>query len=238
MLTEQRVKTVKDLYDYAVEHNEELLGNWQSSSSEYDFWLKYTADSSTYDRAFCNKYKNWYYFDQTGSETVEEVFNRFTEAVTDYLTLNDKKFTELYKVELLTIDNRSILSDHTMSQQINTERGIEREYVSGPRQDATSDTSGERTDTTLVQQMAYNSVAFADTDKTTDTVGNQTDSSTFNKGAQTDTEGTTDTLKSSMSVTGSNDNPYENMLKYIESWDSFSFYTMIFRELASELLLV
>ena len=48
--TEQRIKTIKDLYDYAVQNNEELLGDWQSSFSDNDFWLPYTLDKETYDR--------------------------------------------------------------------------------------------------------------------------------------------------------------------------------------------
>ena len=238
MLTEQRVKTVKDLYDYAVENNEELLGNWQSSSSEYDFWLKYTADSSVYDRAFCNRYKNWYYFDQTGEETIAEIFQRFNEAVTDFLTLNDKKFTELFKVEMLSVQGSSVLSDYTITEEVEAERTINREYTSGGRQDSDSETIGGRTDTTTNQVMAFNSSNFVDSSKSTDVIGSQTNSSSYTKGEQSDTDDTTDTLGSSKITSGTNSNPYENMLKYIEAWNGFSFYTMIFREIAAEFLLV
>ena len=100
--TEQRVKTIKDLYDYAVENSEELLGNWQSSATD-DFWLPYVLENDLYDRFFCSRYKNWYYFDQTGDETVAEVFQNFVNAVTDFLMVNDKRFSEMFKVEQLTI---------------------------------------------------------------------------------------------------------------------------------------
>ena len=236
--TNQRVKTVKDLYDYAVENQEELLGDWQSSSTDYDFWLKYTTDSFIYDRAFCTRYKNWYFFDQTGEETVAEVFQRFTEAVTDFLTLNDKKYTELFKVEMLSVQTSSVLSDYTITEEVEAERTINRDYTSGQRQDSESETIGARTDTTTNQVMAYNSSTFVDSSKSTDVLGSQSNSSSYTKGSQIDSDDTTDNLGSSKTTTGTNNNPYENMLKYIGAWDGFSFYTMIFREIAAEFLLV
>lgn len=236
--TNQRVKTVKDLYDYAVENQEELLGDWQSSSTDYDFWLKYTTDSFIYDRAFCTRYKNWYFFDQTGEETVAEVFQRFTEAVTDFLTLNDKKYTELFKVEMLSVQASSVLSDYTITEELEAERTIGREYTSGERTDNSTDTIGARTDTTTNQVMAYNSSSFVDSSKSIDDMEQQVNTNDFTKGEQIDSEDSTDNLGSTKTTTGTNSNPYENMLKYIEAWDGFSFYTMIFREIAAEFLLV
>ena len=237
MWTEQRIKTIKDLYDYAVENNEDLLGTWQSSFVDEDFWLPYSLNSTVYDRAFCTKYKNWYFFDQTGEETVEEVYERFVEAVTDFLTLNDKKYHELYRVELLTIDPKTILSDYTLTKEKEEERIIDRDYISGARQDSGSETLGSRTDTTTNQVMAFNSNTFVDSGKSTDVSGQQLNSSTMNKGSQTDNEDVTDTLGSTVTMVGSNNNPYENMQKFIEIWDGYSFYSMIFRNLAAEFLI-
>ena len=237
MWTEQRVKTIKDLYDYAVENSEELLGTWQSSFVDEDFWLPYTLDNEVYDRVFCNKYKNWYYFDQTGDETVAEVFERFVTAITDFLTLNDKRYHELFKVELMSVDSQTILADYTLTKETDSERTIDRDYISGARQDSASETLGSRTDTVTNQVMAFNSSTFADSSKSTDVMGQQLNSSSANKGSQTDNEDVTDTLGSTVTMVGSNTNPYENMQKFIDTWDGYSFYSMIFRNMAAEFLI-
>ena len=236
--TEQRIKTIKDLYDYAVEHNEELLGDWQSSFSDNDFWLPYILDNETYDRFFCTRYKNWYFFDQTGSETVAEVFQSFVNAINDYLTVNDKRFAEIFKVEQLTITSDMIYQDYFTHRETESERTLDRDYVSGSRSDSSSDTIGGKTDTTTNQVMAYNSVSFVDSSKSSDVLGSQTNSSSATKGQQTDTEDVTDTYGSETNVTGANSNPFENMQKFIKVWNGYSFYSMVFREIAKELLLV
>lgn len=235
--TEQRVKTIKDLYDYAVENNEELLGNWQSSATD-DFWLGYVLENTLYDRFFCSRYKNWYYFDQTGDETVAEVFQNFVNAVTDFLTLNDKRFSEMFKVEQLTITSDMIYQDYFSHRETDSERTLDREYVSGEREDSTVDDIGSREDTVTGKVMAFNSSTFQDANKSEDYIGPQSNTSRLTKGQQTDGEDVTDTYGSESYVQGANNNPFENMQKFLKVWNGYSFYSMVFREIAKELLLV
>lgn len=237
--TDQKIKTVKDMYDYAVENQEELLSGFTSTQSVlYDFWANYLTNNELYDRAFCTKYKNFFYFDQDGSETIEDVFDRFVQAVEDFLTLNDKKYTELFKIELMTVPDNSVLNDYKIVETKEGEKTVEREYVSGDRTDRNSVTTGARTDTTTNQTMAYNSSAFVDASKSTDVKGEEDDSSAFEKGEQTDNESVSEDTGHTITTTGIKGSPYENMQKYIEAWDGYSFYTMVFRDIAKELLLL
>lgn len=236
---DEKIKTVKDLYDYAVENQTELLSDFQSQEPVlYDFWQGYIQGHDSYDRYFCTKYKNWYFFDQDGSETVEEVFTAFVQAVEDFLTVNDKRLTEIYKVELMTVQEASVIADYMVTEEKEGERTVEREYVSGTRSDSTSDTVGEKTDTTTDQIMAFNSSAFADKNKSTTEYGEQENSGSFTKGEQTDNEDVTENTGHTITTIGSKTNPYENMTKYLEAWNGYSFYGSVFREIASELLLI
>ena len=227
------------MYDYTSSNNKCLLGSFQSSQPVlYDFWQDYVDNYEDYDKAFCTRYKNWYFFDQTGSESAQEVYEKFVDAVEGFMLINDKKFTELFKTELLTIDADTVLADRVITETKESERTIDREYVAGQREDSSSETLGERTDTSTVQVMAFNSTSFVDSNKRTDVSGEQENSNSYTRGEQTDTEDVTDTLGHTITTVGSVGNPYENMKKFIEAWNGTSFYTDIFRQIASELLLV
>lgn len=235
-LEEQKIITVKDMFDFASDTLVPLLGSYQLVT--YDFWSEYMSNFEEYDKLFCTMYKNFFYFDQDGTEPVDDVFERFCDSVNGLLMMNRKKYAELYKIELLTIDGSSILSDYKITEEKENERGVEREYVSGERQDTGEDVSGQRTDVETNQVMAFNSTEFVDSTKTTDQKGSETDTTEYNKGEQTDTENVSETGSHTITTTGTKGNPYENMTKYMEAWDSYSFYRKIFNDIAAEFLLL
>lgn len=236
--TEQKIKSVYDMYKYAKENDVALLSEFVSSQTVlFNFWQEYINDHEAYDRAFCTMFKDFFYFDQDGTESVEDIFNRFVQAVEDYLMLNDKKYTSMYYVELMSVNADSILTDYKIVEEKENENSTEREYESGARTDDTESTSGQRTDVDTDQVMAYNSTTFVDQAKSTSQKGAQTDSLTFDKGAQTDTENVSESGSHTITTSGSKTNPYENMSKYLEVWDAYSFYTKVFKDIASNLLL-
>lgn len=237
--TQQKIKTVSDMYEYSSENELPLLSSFLSAQPVLnDFWQPYVTDYETYDKIFRTMFKSYFYFDQEGDETVEEIFNRFTEAVEGFLTLNDKKYTEMFRIELLSVDSDSVLSDYIITETKEGDREVERWYVSGARQDTSENTSGARTDTTTDQIMAFNSSQFADQAKSTYAKGEEEDSSEYNKGSQTDQEEVSESNDHTITTSGTKGNPYENMTKYLEAWDGYSFYTKVFKDIAANLLLV
>lgn len=232
-------RTVNDLYLYAKEHNVPLLSDFSSSLEVgKDFWCYYRMNYEMFDKMFALMYKNFRFFDQDieGDNPVEDVFTDFRNAVEFYLKVNEKKYIRLYQI--YTLDNVSVINDYDITETREGNRNIEREYVSGQRTDSQNDTTGQRVDTSVEQIMAYNSSNFQDQSKATDTIGSQTNLSSSTKGQQTDTDDSTITDSYTVNTKGIRDNASENIKKYKEVWDSYSFYSDIFEDICKNFLLI
>lgn len=229
---DKTVKTVNDMYEYAKANNTPLLSAFSSyADATNDFWHEYNLEYVRYDSAFALLYKNFRFFDQNVEDEndIEDVTTRFTKAVYNFLLMNDKKFSQLYKIEKYN-SSAPLGTDYDITETKTANRTSE--YVSGQRSD--SMTSGARTDVQIEQTMAFNSSTFVDSGKVTDEKGVETDTSI--KGEQTDTEDRDETH--TIRTVGSKTDPSINIEKYIETWDSFSFYKYVFEQICKELLLI
>lgn len=234
-------RTVKDLYDWQHNHGvpgmeRYLLSNFSSAvDSENDFWENYRDNHLMYDWYFARRYRNFRYYGQDveGDNPVEDVYVDFVDEVYNFLQINDKKYSELYKIELLE-NTSSPTSDYNITETRN--RTLNSEYVSGQREDRSSSTQGASSSTRTDSTKAYNSASFVDVGQSISTSQPRTDSGSINKGEQTDTEEKTYT--DTHTETGSKGNPSENLEKYKEVWNGFSFYSMIFDDICKNLLLV
>ena len=229
---DKTVKTVDDMYKYARTNDIPLLSSFTSfADTTNDFWHDYNIDYERYDSAFALMYKNYRFFDQDVEDenAIADVTTRFIDAVYNFLMINDKKFSQLYKVEKYNT-TANLGTDYDITETKTANRTSE--YVSGQRSDSV--TSGQRTDIQTEQTMAFNSSTFVDSGKVTDEKGAETDTSI--KGSQTDTEDRDETH--TIRTVGSKTDPSINIDKFIETWDSFSFYKYIFEQICKELLLV
>ena len=235
-------RTVKDLYDWQLEQSGEhyLLSNFESEvDPANDFWENYRTNHSYYDKYFARRYRNFRYYGQDvdGENPIDEVYSNWQSELYTYLMANDKKYSELYKIELMQ-NNVSPTADYNISETRSGNRSLEAEYVSGTRTDTSSNTYGPGTTTTTGSTKAYNSANFVDVDKTVSSTASRTDSGSVNKGEQTDNETRSYTEGETTTITGSKHNPSEALEKYKEVWNGFSFYTMIFEDFCKEFLLV
>ena len=232
-------RTVYDLYKYAVEEGENLFPQFSSEVAPLtDFWADFVDHQDLYEKYFAKRYKSYRYYDQDidGDNPVEDVLDDFQDAVLAFLHLNDKKYTQLYKIEL--INNMNPLDDYSITETKTGTKNSGRTYTSGAREDHGSQIIGEYEDTTLGQVMAFNSSNFVDNAKTINSGDGRTDSNNFNKGQQVDTDDIDIDESSSRTESGYKSNPVETLTKYKEAWDGFSFYATIFDDICKELLLV
>lgn len=233
-------RTVNDLYLYAKELNVPLLTDFSSTvDSLHDFWAEYNNNYEVLDWYFAKMFKNYRYFDQdiSGDNPIEDVFEDFQMSVRGLLTIKDKSYTQLWKIQTDT-NFPSPSSDYDITETRSASTTTEGEYVSGQRQDSSSETIGQKTNTDTSQVMAYNSSQFMDTAKNTSQYGGQSNSGTLTKGQQTNSEDRTETTTYQNRVHGSKRNPSEVLDSYIETWDNYSFYTVVFNDICKELLLV
>lgn len=205
--------TTDKLYKYSKTNNLPLLGG-----GSFDFWLPYVANYSIFDRFFRDKFLSWFYWLEFDDDsTTAEIYNDFIEAIASHLSINAKRYSELYKVQILAADaydivnNYDLTETHTNSHSTSTsdtygqrtdtntststegarEDSTSTTTVDGARSDSGSTTVGAATNTSEKEIAGFNSSDYSDADKQTDIFGSHTDSTSVSKGAQTNTNDTT-----------------------------------------------
>lgn len=220
------MKTIKELYKYSSTNNAKLLSNYDA-----DFWSDYNTNYAIYDGVFKRLYSSFVFFEQEEDETVQEVVANFADAVKGHLMLNSKKYSELYRVNVLSDDNYDLTSNVNIEETMDKDNS----YTKGSRTDSSNSSVGSQTVTDKKEVSPYDSENFYNDTENTQTLGARTDSNSFTSGGQNDssTEDYTLTKKGNDGNVTSND----MLQKHKKFWDSFEFYSYIFGEIAKELLL-
>ena len=216
---------VDDMYKYASANSLKLLSDYSAT-----FWQDYTTNSARYDKQFMRMYKSYRYYMQNpydkDNETVADITEDFIDAVYMHLKMNDKKYSELYRMNVLDDSEYSPLDDYNITEI------MDRTTVNGAREDSNDETLGTKTDTITSQIEGFNSSNFDDSDRTTNVHGQQINGNTFNKGEQENTDDYTLTKK------GNVQNPYETLKKFKAVWSDYDFMNYIFKNICADLLLV
>lgn len=225
------LKTVKDMYKYSSENTTQLLSDYSA-----DFWSDYITNYQVYDKLFCRLYRSWFYFLQEHDQTIAEITTDFTEDVYAHLMLNEKKYSELYRIQVIDDDKYSLLDNYDMTESMDRDTTSNNTNTYGSRTDG--DTIGAQTNTQTRKVAPFDSSTFNNESEVTEGMGARTDSHT--KGQQLDT----------LNNTGSEDytlHRYGNigvatatdmMDKARKFWTPWQFYEMIFRDIARELLMI
>lgn len=229
--------SVADLYKYSKTQNTPLLG-----SANYDFWIPYTTGFATFDRYFRNRFKSWFYFESfADSEAVEDMHTDFVDTIAAHLAINSKRYSELYRVQVLSADAYDIVNNYDLNETHTNTHSESGENVSGSRTDSTTNNNGAQTTTNTGSVQGFNSAAFSDSDKQVIASASYTDSASLSKGSQTDTHNASGTESITIRKYGNIgvQTPADVIGGHIELWqDLFNFYKMIFDEIAKEYLLI
>ena len=102
---------IKDIYKYQKEEQAPMLSGYTA-----DFWAPYRNNYAYYDRIFKKKYASFFPYDQTGD--VEDVAEDFSEDVKAWLMMNDKRYSELYRINTITDDEKYSLTDNVYEHEI------------------------------------------------------------------------------------------------------------------------
>ena len=195
---------VGQMYKKNAADNTLMLSNYGS-----DFWKDYRDNHTRYDKVFNRMFNSFYYFLQEDDETIGDVTDNFREDVYNHLLMNDKKYDELYRVQVIPDVDYSLTNNYDMhevmdkdvsDQQDNTygqrtdtgeavygQRTDTGEAVKGQRSDNTTNTTGQQTNSSTESIAPYDSSTFANLNKKEDVLGNRQDTIAFTEGSQTDT---------------------------------------------------
>ena len=221
--------TVDDMYNSAKSANTELLSDYASA-----YWAEYRSKHNYYDRLFRRMFNSFRFFDQTplttapSAEHIADVQEEFTDAVYDFLLVNDKKFAELYRVNVIDDEKYSIFNNYDIIETKEEERSSEgtdnigaksvtdtntygsatdsNTHVEAQRQDSATHTEGQRTDTEQIsvgaKTISEEDVVGAKTISEEDVVGAKTISEEDVVGARTDSDTATVGAQNNTKETG------------------------------------
>lgn len=189
------LKTVKDMYKYASDNSEKLLSNYSA-----DFWNDYRTNYTTYDKLFCRLFRSWFYFLQERDEDISDIVSNFTADVYAHLLLNDKKYSELYRINVLPDDDYSLVNNYDMHEEMDKNTTSNNSNTYGQRIDSDSygarsdsdsygarsdsDSFGAQSNSTTNTVAPYNSSSYQPDNQSQESIGTRADSHT--KGAQSD----------------------------------------------------
>ena len=251
------LKTVKEMYESAVLKDIALLSTYSG-----DFWNEYIQNHKEYDRLFMRMFKSFIYFLQDGSESIDVVLTNFIEDVKLHLMVNSKKYSELYRTYIVSDNDYMLLDNYNVKETMSKQNSNEGSDVLGERNDVTNDTIGaittnttstigEQTNSEIKKVSPYDSNSFNNesgtdsnfgtrSDSGNTTTNEHTDNLTFTKGQQTDSHSNTSTESYELTRKGNIgvQTGADMLKKHDNFWTSYEFYTMIFKDICKELLLV
>lgn len=155
----EKVYTIKDIQTYTKEHNVKMLSEYGS-----DFWKGYRDNYQYFDRLFMKRFTSWFPFDQEYEEGIASVQQDFTYDVYAHLMANDKRYAELWRVNVIADNDAYSLTNNV-------------DYT-----ETYGETNGKNT--------TFNKGAQNDSDEGFTAYGQKTDTETLSatKGSQQDSE--------------------------------------------------
>ena len=251
------MKTVLDMFSYSLRSGKKLLSEYEA-----DFWMEYKNNHVRYDRLFYRMFASFRYFLQDDTQSIEVITDNFIDDVYVHLMCNSKKYSELYRINVVNPESYSITDNYSVVENMTRNKASNNTDVLGARTDTSDENIGSRTDSTntnigsqnveeVMTKAGFNSNGFendtknntsqtARTDSSTTNTGKQDNMTTYDKGEQTDTHNNTEnenyelTKKGNIGVQTSS----EVMMKHKDFWSVWEFYEMIFKEISKELLMV
>lgn len=229
------MKTVKDMYDYAHSNNLKLLSNYAG-----DFWEEYINNSSRYDKLFRRLFLSFKYFLQDNNDSLENITTEFIDEVYNHLMLNDKKYSELYRVNILEDENYSIVDNYNVTEVMDKDGSRDDKITLGSRTDTTNTTIGAQTSSQNNTVSPFDSENFYNDNASSFNNGARSDSGTSVKGLEEDSNNTqyeenyTLTKKGNIGIQA----PVDILNKHKMFWNVWEFYEYIFKEIAKELLII
>ena len=251
-------KTVSEMYKYAKEEDSLLLSSFGAENEGYHFWDEYRLKHRKYDKLFNRMFNSFKYFMQEEGETIAEITENFTDDVYAHLMVNAKKYEELYRINIINDSDYSILDNYNITETMDKETADEETKVYGEREDTveygekeieTANVKGNQTNVITNGIAGFNSSDFANDDKSNEVYGQRTDSSnetigthtdTSTKGEQIDTNNISGTEEYTLTRKGNiGVRTITEVIEYHRNfWNTYEFYTYIFKEICAELLLI
>lgn len=185
---------IDEIYKYCSEENVPMLSSYDS-----DFWEVYIENYQYFDKLFMKTYRKFVAF-SSDEDTVEENATDWISDVYSWLIANDKRYSELWRMQELENTDYSMLEPYNVT-----------ESHSSSASKSGSDSMGAKTDTKS-STLNYGATSASDDNSYTHGARSESDSESLSYGrdvTSTDTD----------SIIGSQDNTNENKVSAFNDGD-------------------
>lgn len=216
MLTSEDFKyTIKDIYKENKDNSRKMLSDYGS-----EFWEGYRANYQYFDRRFMTLYASWFPFVQVPEEGIESVSDDFRYDVYSHLLANDKRYSELYRINVIQDnDAYSLTNNVDYTEEYSEESHLDREFNKGAQTDGDSGfiargeqtvdedlsrTYGQHTTTDTRSVSAFNSESYSPSEQNerNDATYTDTEDNSTTYGSHRDDTGNTHTEGARIDTTG------------------------------------
>ena len=169
------VKTIDDLYKYSKEETRPMLVLFNA-----DFWVEYNLNPSVFDRIFRRMYSSFFPAGQRNL-TIGEVAEEFSDDVEAWLTINKKRYSELWRGYNITDnDAYSLTNNVDYTETLTRDEGKTGETIKGAQTNTdTSETEyGSKTDTETLSTSYGEQTVTDEKDNSYGAVHSETENST------------------------------------------------------------
>ena len=233
------MKRIGDIYKANAAAGTLMLSNFTVSEGN-DFWEEYRTNHTRYDRVFNRMFNSFYPFMQQDDDTLSDIVDAFRDDVYDHLLMNQKKYEELYRVQVIPDDDYSLINNYDMQEIMDKDISDDNDNTYGSRSDSSTINIGEQTNTSTGKVAPYDSTEYANNTQLTDVTGTRQDGTSNTKGQQIDELNRTYTEDYTLHRVGNiGVQTVSDMLsKHIKVWSIWEFYEYIFKEISKDLLLL
>ena len=229
--------TVNDMYKYTKQENIPLLS---LGDNEFPFWADYVEHFAEYDMIFNRMFKGFYYFNQEEDEEVSPVTQAFRAEVNAMLRMNAKRYSELWRVHVISDENYSVIDNYDVTETKETEGNRDTTDNIGARITNSNLTTGAQENSGTNKVSPFDSEAFNNDSQYSQNIGSRSDTGSTTEQARVNTreettgENYTLRRKGNIGTTTQSD----VMKKHVDFWTSYDFYRMVFNDICKEMLLI
>lgn len=239
------IKTIKDIYKYDKDNDYCLLPLLSDISEGYEWWNDiYTDDNhQVVDELYARLYNSYKFHTIHDSEDydAEVAAEDFRWAVFELFMKNNKKYTELYRIEVIPDDEAyALTNNYDLHETYSGTNQAQGSAISGQRTDVNIDNTGSQNSSGANRITGWDSSSENASDSNTGTIGSRQDTHQFTKGQQQDTSNTRGQDAHTLRRYGNIGvmTIQDMLLKQKNVWLPWSFLQIIFDDICSEYLLI
>lgn len=229
------LKTVKDMYNVSNQNRIPLLSSYEST-----FWLEYVNNYDEFDNVFKSLFKSFRFYDQEHDETVEEVTTNFITLIRNWLRMNDKRYNEIWRINVVDDSKYGILDNYDLTETYTGLNTMQSAGKEGARTDVNDFTEGSQNGENQTRISASNTNDIASRNTVKNSTGTRNDITEFTKGEMNTTFASNEGNQHTMNRKGNIGirTQTEVMEKHGDYWKVYNFYMFIFEEIQKQFLLV